>query len=48
VAAAKAAWGDQEGESGEEEKRRRRWDIGVVENCRRRNWRMESRWVLDA
>jgi hypothetical protein len=39
VAAAKAAWGDQEGESGEVEleeekrRRRRRWrrDIGVVE-----------------
>jgi hypothetical protein len=45
VAAAKAAWGDQEGESGEveleeEKRRRRRWrrDIGVVEDCRRRNW----------
>jgi hypothetical protein len=46
VAAAKAAWGDQEGESGEVEleeekqrRRRRRRDIGVVEGCRRRNWR---------
>jgi hypothetical protein len=52
VAAAKAAWGDQEGESGEveleeEKRRRRRWrrDIGVVEDCRRRNWGVESRWV---